>query len=452
MFQDISNELPSDIEDAIRNHPLFRKASDETISTLCKSMKARIFFTGDKIIQEGDEGKAVFFLIKGEVDILSSDDEVIYATLYSGSFFGEIALLKDVCRTANVVARSKCFLLSLHKQDYLELVNLDFWKELEEEASIRLEKLENNRRQTVTDEIPSYTINTLAGNSGSDNALNEIFDEDMVCDALKKLPIFQFCDRITLIEITKIMKTISFQPGDISLDENGSSIILIVNGIVTGGKKDENRKGSLVQYEFYGRLRLENHLGDEKETLLALSSGSACLLESASVLELMEENNSVKEQIDLALIRSLDHSLDNLVPPEEKTTAKQQSSLSKSFDSQRLIITSGEKRRASVAVWADPSLMKMAERKKNPNRSKLTESSGGIQGLSPFLEIVADKPKIFKCIVDYLKISDVYVLSSTCHILSTEVAKLTTICVNLDLCEYANSLNNAGLSGITTLW
>ena len=447
----ILNDLPSDIEEAIRNHPLFRNASEETISTLCKVMKSRIFSSGDKIIQEGDEGKVIFFLIKGEVDILSSDEEIIYATLYSGSFFGEVALLKNVNRTANVVARSKCFLLSLHKQDYLELTNLDFWKQIEEEASIRLDSLIS--RKNLSYEIPTYNSNVVAGNSGSDNDLNNIIDYDLLTSALKKLPLLQFCDSDVLDDISALLKTINFQPGDIELSNSTTSIILILNGIVTTPNQDEKRKGSLVQYEFYGKLVLDPFATVETETLLALSSGSACILESVDVMELMDSNSKAKEQIELGLVQSLDTSLENLVmDPIHKQSSS--SSNVKSFDSQRLIITSGEKRRASVAVWSDPSLMKVADKKKSPsnNKSKLSSPTNQVQGASPFVLAMIEKPKIFRVVSEHLKLRDMFVLASVCRSIYNEVAKMTTFGMNLDLTDYVNNINNLGIQGITNLW
>eukprot|EP00835_Amoeboradix_gromovi_P001271 NODE_55_length_26219_cov_0.194908.p5 type:complete len:461 gc:universal NODE_55_length_26219_cov_0.194908:23496-24878(+) len=446
MSQD--NNIPGEIEEALRNHPLFRRANDDTISRLSKIMKTRVFISGDKIIQEGDEGKAVFFLIKGEVDILSGDEEVVYATLYSGSFFGEIALLKNVNRTANVIARSKCFLLCLHKSDYLDLVNLDFWKQLEEEASVRLNKLNKNRRSTVTDEIPIYNSNVIAENSGSAGSLNVSLDYDLVFAALKKMPIFQYCEDKTIKDLYSLLKTINFQPGDISLNGNSSSAIIILNGIVTSPNQEEKRKGSLIQYEFYGKIILDPGDDDSNETLLALSSGSAGILESEDVVKLMEADPAVKEQIELGLVNSLEHSLDNLAIEDSKPKF----SANKSFDTQRLIITSGEKRRASVAVWADPNLSQIAEKKKSTVRSKLATKSSRKSGFSLFLSMIADKPKVFRIITEYLSFKDIYLMSAVCHSLYTDISKMSTTCVNIDLVEFSNSINNSGISRITNLW
>ena len=411
-------------------------------------MKTRIFSPGDKIIQQGDEGKVMFFLVKGEVDILGNDEEVTYATLYSGSFFGEIALLKNVSRTANVIARSKCFLLCLHKQDYLELVNLDLWRQLEEEATIRLDQLQKNQRKTIQDEMPVYGP-AIIQKSNSISDTNEI-NEDLLTLAIRKVEFFQFCDKDCLLSIVDVLKVISFQPGEIILNKNSSSIILIQSGIVTSSLDEEKRKGSLIQNEFYGKLVFDADgcIESNEVRLLALSAGIGYILEAEDILKLMEKNPKAKEQIELAIVPSLSQSLEQLT-----VEIKPMSSASRSFDSQRLMINSGEKRRASVAVWADPNLSKMTEKKRTGTRSKLASGNDSTtHSDSRFLKFAHDKPKLFKIICSNLTIKDLYILSSVCHTLYNEIAKLTHSTVNLDLSDYANSMNNVGLSGIAGLW
>lgn len=69
----------------------------------------------------------MFFLAKGTVEIVNSDGRVV-ATLTSGSYFGEIALVTTENRTASVRAVTYCDVLSLCK-DHFDYVLSKFPRE-----------------------------------------------------------------------------------------------------------------------------------------------------------------------------------------------------------------------------------------------------------------------------------------------------------------------------------
>lgn len=52
---------------------------------------------------EGSEAKAMYFLVKGAVAVVSRDLESTYAELLPGSFFGEIGILMDIPRKCSSV-------------------------------------------------------------------------------------------------------------------------------------------------------------------------------------------------------------------------------------------------------------------------------------------------------------------------------------------------------------
>lgn len=63
-------------------------------------MKPEFYWKGDLIIQEGDVGDWVFFMVSGEVDIVKGDKKV--AKLSEPCAFGEKALESNVKRLASI--------------------------------------------------------------------------------------------------------------------------------------------------------------------------------------------------------------------------------------------------------------------------------------------------------------------------------------------------------------
>jgi hypothetical protein len=73
---------------------------------------------GTAIVTEGEVGHHFYVIEDGEAEV--SRDGHLVATLGRGDYFGEIALLRHVPRTATVVAKTPTTLLSLEREGFLE--------------------------------------------------------------------------------------------------------------------------------------------------------------------------------------------------------------------------------------------------------------------------------------------------------------------------------------------
>uniref|UniRef100_A0A8H7N806 Cyclic nucleotide-binding domain-containing protein n=1 Tax=Bionectria ochroleuca TaxID=29856 RepID=A0A8H7N806_BIOOC len=145
----IIRDMPQDLVDRIRSFPLFMSAPEEFLIEIGNHLKPQIHAMHDHIVREGDDAKAMYWLVRGVVAVTSRDGEAVYAELKPGSFFGEIGVLMDVPRTATIVARTKCLLLVLKKED-LQAVMPKF-PEMEQairhEAQERLNLLKKQRQE-----------------------------------------------------------------------------------------------------------------------------------------------------------------------------------------------------------------------------------------------------------------------------------------------------------------
>ncbi|KAH8771118.1 hypothetical protein F5883DRAFT_493022 [Diaporthe sp. PMI_573] len=142
-------DMPLDLVDRIRSFPLFRSAPDEFLAAIGKHLRPQVHAAHDVILTEGDDARSMYWLVRGVVAVTSRDGEAVYAELKAGAFFGEIGVLMKIPRTATIVARTKCMLVVLKKEDlHAELPMFpDMEKAILQEAQERLEILKKKQRE-----------------------------------------------------------------------------------------------------------------------------------------------------------------------------------------------------------------------------------------------------------------------------------------------------------------
>jgi len=99
--------------------PLFTPLSIATKEQVAASLVPLSFAAGEVVIQAGDAGDRFYIVRDGELDIDASGQ---HSTAHEADYFGEIALLRDVPRTATVKAAVDCNLYALQRADFLSAV------------------------------------------------------------------------------------------------------------------------------------------------------------------------------------------------------------------------------------------------------------------------------------------------------------------------------------------
>jgi ATP-binding cassette, subfamily B, bacterial len=74
-------------------------------------------------VREGEEGHKFYIIVRGKFDVLkqTEDGEKRVAVLQDGDHFGEIALLRDIPRTATVRSVGPSVLLSVRREAFHQL-------------------------------------------------------------------------------------------------------------------------------------------------------------------------------------------------------------------------------------------------------------------------------------------------------------------------------------------
>ena len=105
----------------ISNIPVFLGCSHECLKDISTHLEQIYYSPGEMIINIGDIGEEMFIIAHGVVDVILESGERV-ASLQDSQIFGEIALLKEATRTANIQSKSYCDLYKLTKANFNEII------------------------------------------------------------------------------------------------------------------------------------------------------------------------------------------------------------------------------------------------------------------------------------------------------------------------------------------
>jgi len=103
---------------------LFANVAPRRLKLLALASSRVLFAAGQDLCVEGDEGNEAFILISGdaEVKVTTPSGVATVARLKRNDIVGEMAILRDMPRTATVTAASDVKTLRIGKQDFLNLM------------------------------------------------------------------------------------------------------------------------------------------------------------------------------------------------------------------------------------------------------------------------------------------------------------------------------------------
>ena len=111
----------------LKNVPIFSELNDDTLIKLSQLGTLKSFEKDSIILSEQDAGSALFVMVTGKVKVarVSNDDknkEVILTLLNPSDFFGEMALLDGLARSATVTSIENSQVFIIQRNDFLDLI------------------------------------------------------------------------------------------------------------------------------------------------------------------------------------------------------------------------------------------------------------------------------------------------------------------------------------------
>src|SRR5919109_3882477 len=100
----------------LKRVPLFQKLDKNALQGVAQIADELDLPAGKEMATEGDRGREFFVLLKGEAEVTKAGQRI--NTMKEGDFFGEIALVTKMPRTASVTASTDVEVLVITERDF----------------------------------------------------------------------------------------------------------------------------------------------------------------------------------------------------------------------------------------------------------------------------------------------------------------------------------------------
>jgi CRP/FNR family cyclic AMP-dependent transcriptional regulator len=118
--------------ESLQGIAIFRALSADVVAALSRRCRWRRYGAGQTIVQYQDEGREVYFVVRGRVCAIfhsASGREIRFGDLVEGEMFGEFAAIDGAPRTADVVAVTDALIASMSADQ--------FWEVMRQHESVR---------------------------------------------------------------------------------------------------------------------------------------------------------------------------------------------------------------------------------------------------------------------------------------------------------------------------
>src|SRR5262249_49907364 len=127
----------------LKTYPIFERADMNLLEEISRLFVTESYPEGRVVVREGTPGNRFYLIARGRLSIHKMDlngKERKLGMMEDGDYFGEIALIKNIPRSATVRSVTPCVLLTLHRDIFQNLIERapDVREQLEKTIAARL--------------------------------------------------------------------------------------------------------------------------------------------------------------------------------------------------------------------------------------------------------------------------------------------------------------------------
>ncbi len=106
--------------DVLARMPIFARLAESELMRVMQVVEVRSFADGQTVILEGDKGDELLIVLSGAVTVMRGSEGM--ARLGPGEHFGEMALIRDVPRSATVLSDGPSEIMAVRRADFFEIL------------------------------------------------------------------------------------------------------------------------------------------------------------------------------------------------------------------------------------------------------------------------------------------------------------------------------------------
>lgn len=125
-MSEVKKVSEKDVSSILSSNPLFAGLEDFYIRDLLRVGEVRTWAKGSQIICEGDSGDTIYFILSGKAKVTLYGEEgreIVLSVLKEGDLFGEMSIIDDKPRSANVEAAKNMECLVVNRKAFLEYLS-----------------------------------------------------------------------------------------------------------------------------------------------------------------------------------------------------------------------------------------------------------------------------------------------------------------------------------------